>query len=102
MFLPDEGHMCDTIIAENKDLRRNKISESIDSVLSSLHIGGSKYRIYSSKTETATNITIHKMTEMIESNAILEVTDDEGAINLLISLKCTVIVAETAPPPIRK
>ena len=38
------------------------------------------------------------MTEMIESNAILEVTDDEGAINLLISLKCTVIVADPGHP----
>ena len=32
------------------------------------------------------------MTERIESNTILEVTDDKGEIQLLISLKCTVIV----------
>ena len=95
MFLPDEGHMCDTIIAENKDLRRNKISESIDSVLSSLHIGGSKYRIYSSKTETATNISIYKMNERIESNTIFEVTYDKGEIHLLINIKYTVIVTDT-------
>ena len=38
------------------------------------------------------------MTENIESNIILEVTDDEGEIQLLMSLKCAVIVAETAPP----
>ena len=32
------------------------------------------------------------MTEIIESNAVLEGNEDEGAINLLISLKYTVIV----------
>ena len=38
------------------------------------------------------------MTEIIESNTILEVTDVEGAIHLLIHIKCTVILAYPAPP----
>ena len=50
-------------------------------VLSSLQIGGTKHRIYSSKTETDTNITINKMNESIDSNTVLDVTDDEGAIH---------------------
>ena len=37
------------------------------------------------------------MTEMIESNKILEATDDEGAIFLLINIKYTVIVSEPVP-----
>ena len=49
MFIPYDGHMCDTVIADNKDLRSNNISEIIDSVLPSLHIGDTKYRIYSTK-----------------------------------------------------
>ena len=61
MFIIDDGHLCDIVIAENIYIRRNKITERRDSVLSSLHIGGVKYRIYSSKTETAKNITIQKM-----------------------------------------
>ena len=39
--------------------------------------------------------TIHKITERIESNKILEVTDDEGAIYLLINLKFAVIREDT-------
>ena len=38
------------------------------------------------------------MTERIESNKTLEVTDDEGANHLLISIKYTVIVVETVSP----
>ena len=38
------------------------------------------------------------MNETIESNTILEVTDDKGEINLLINLKYTVIVADPVPP----
>ena len=34
------------------------------------------------------------MTEMIEYNTILKVTDDEGAIHLLVNLRYTVIVIE--------
>ena len=65
----------------------NKIMESIYYILSSLNIGGAKYRIYSIKTETATNITIRKITEIIESNKILEVNDYEGEIQLLVHSK---------------
>ena len=50
IFLPDEGRLCDTIIADNTDLTSNNHIESIDSVLSSLHFSGAKYRIYSIKT----------------------------------------------------
>ena len=39
--------------------------------------------MFSGKTDTAPNITIHKMTEMIESTTILEVNDDKGVIHLL-------------------
>ena len=44
-----------------------------------------------SKTETAENITIYKMTERLEPNNILDVTDDEGAIHLLLNLKYIMI-----------
>ena len=39
-----------------------------------------------------------KITERIESCKILEVTDDEGAINWLIGIKYTVIVADNGSP----
>ena len=35
------------------------------------------------------------MTKIIESNTILEVTDDKGVINLLINIKCIVILLYT-------
>ena len=38
------------------------------------------------------------MTESIYSNEILEGTKDEGAMHLLISIKCTVIVADPGSP----
>ena len=60
IFIPYFRHVCDTVIADSIDLSSNKISESIDSVLSSLHVSGVKYSIYSSKKETPTNIIIHK------------------------------------------
>ena len=60
IFLTDDSNICDIIIAEKKCLSSNNILESICSMLSSLKIGGAKYRIYSRKIETATNITIHK------------------------------------------
>ena len=50
------------------------------------------------KTETVTNITFHKITEKIESCKVLEVTDDEGVIQLLTGLKHTVVVAHTGFP----
>ena len=50
------------------------------------------------KTETVTIITFHKITERIESCNLLEVTDDEVAIHLLVDLKYTVIVAYTRSP----
>ena len=90
----DDEHSCDTIISYNTDGRINSVPESRYSVLSYIHISGAKYRIESRKIETATNITIHRMTERIESNKMSGSTDDEGEIHLLISLKCTVIVAE--------
>ena len=96
MSLIDDGHFCDTIINENKDLSTNDITESRYQFISSLHVGDAKYRIKSSKTEHATNITIHKMTEMIESNKTFEVTGDELSIHSLINIKCTVILAEAA------
>ena len=42
MFLQDDVNLCDTIIAENIDLSRNEIPESIYSVISSIHIVGRK------------------------------------------------------------
>ena len=91
-----------TIITGNTYIIINIILESRGLVISSLHIGlnngDAKYRIYSSKTENVTNITIHNITESIESNKMLEVTDDEGEIQLLIGLKCTLIVTDTGSP----
>ena len=42
MILLDDGNFCDTTIAENIDLSSNNIPEIIDSVISSLCIGGAK------------------------------------------------------------
>ena len=81
MFLPDHGPLRETVIPENTDISSNNNTESIDSVLIYLHISGKKYRIFSRKTDTATNITLHKMTERIQNNTILEVTDDKGVIH---------------------
>ena len=50
------------------------------------------------KTETATNITIQKITEIVEYNTILEVTDDYGSIHLLINIKCTLTVVDPGFP----
>ena len=38
------------------------------------------------------------MNETIESNTILEVTDDKGEINLTKGFKCTVIVTDPRSP----
>ena len=77
MVILDDGNLCDIVIAENKDTRGNKIPESRDSILSSLLIVGAKYSIYSSKIETAKNISIQKTIERIDSTTVLEVTDGE-------------------------
>ena len=98
MFLTDDCNLCDTIIADNTDLRSDNITEIIDSVISSFHIGGAKYRIHSRKIETDTNITIQKITESIDSNTILEGIDDEGSINLFLNTKYIVILVDTISP----
>ena len=46
----DGEHLCDTIIARNKDIISDKMIERTYLVLSSLYIIGKKYRIYSRKT----------------------------------------------------
>ena len=102
MVLLDDKHSCGTIIAENIYLSSNNDMESRDPVLSYLHNGGVKYRIYSSKIGAATNINIKKMTEMIESNTTLEVSDDAGENQLLIGLKCTVVVVQPGYPILNK
>ena len=76
----------------NTDTISNKIPEIIYLVLFSLHIGGTKYRIYSRKIESSTNITIHKMNKRLESNSILEGNDYGVAIHLLKNLKYIVVV----------
>ena len=64
MVLLYDGHLSDTIISGDTYLSGNGIVEIRDLVLSSLrsglHNGDAKYRIYSRKTETVTNITIQK------------------------------------------
>ena len=76
--IPDVGYLCVTVITEKVVFMSNNIPTVIDSVLLSLNIGGTKDKIYLSKTDTATNLTIHKMTEIIESNGAMYVTDDKG------------------------
>ena len=68
--------MCDTIKVHNIDLSRNKISEIIELVLSSLQMCGAKYRIYLSKPYATTVITIHEITERIKSTILFEVNDN--------------------------
>ena len=82
--LPYSGYVGDTVAAENTYLSTNNIPEIKYLVLFSLNIGGSKYRICSRKTDTATNITIHKMTERIDSENVLDVTDCKITIHLLL------------------
>ena len=53
---------------------------------------------YTQAKKTVSNITSHKLTEIISSCTVLEVTDDEGEIHLLINIKYTVIVAGTVTP----
>ena len=82
MVLIYDGQQGDTIIDGNTELSGNIIIKIRDLVISYLHIRlhniNAKYKIQPSKTETVTNITFHKITVSIESNKILEVTDDEG------------------------
>ena len=96
MVIIDDKNLGNTIITGNIDLSRNIIMYSRDLVLSYIHIGihtgDEKYRTKSRKPKTFKNITIKKFTERIDSYKVLEVTDDEGAIHLLIGLKFTVIV----------
>ena len=87
-----------TTLVVTTDFSSNNIMESTYSILSSLHIGVVKYRIYSIKTETATNITIHKMTDIIESNAIWDINYYEGEMPLLVHSKCAVIVVDPSSP----
>ena len=58
MVILDNNNLCYTIISGNKDLSSNNIPESRYSVLPYPHISGTKYRICSGKTYTATNINI--------------------------------------------
>ena len=44
-YLLYDGHFCDTIIPENIYLSSNNIPERKYFILSSLHMGGEKYRI---------------------------------------------------------
>ena len=92
MFQPDDRHSHETDILDNIDLGSNNINEIIDSSLPSYYIYGEKYRIYQGKTDTTTNINIHKISVRIKSTTILEVNDDKGVIHLLINLKFIVIV----------
>ena len=90
--LPEGGCLCDTVVSEDSVFSSINMPTSIDSVLSSLHIGGTKYGIYSSETDTVTSITIHKMNGRIDSNTIFEVTDDKGVTHLLRNVESTVRV----------
>ena len=81
-----------TTLVMTTDFSSKNVPESRDLVISYLHMSSEKCRIYSRKTETATNITIKKMTESLDYNTILEVTDDEGEIHLLQNLKYILIV----------
>ena len=91
MILLDDKDFGGTIIARNVDIRGNIMTEIRELFLPSqqidTHVGDKKIRIYSRKTEMATNITINRMTENIESNTILEFTDAEGEIHQLINIK---------------
>ena len=46
MVLLGGEHLCDTIVAGNKYISRNKITEIKHSVLYYLHIGGTNYIIH--------------------------------------------------------
>ena len=97
-----DENLGDTIFAGNKYLSGNIIMKNRDLVLSYLHLGlhngDAKYRINSSKTETVTNITIHKINERIEYYRFMEITDYEGVIQVLINIRYTVIVKDTDSP----
>ena len=48
--ISDDGHLCETVIPENIDIRNNNIPKIIYPFLSYIQIGGEKFRIYSRKT----------------------------------------------------
>ena len=65
MVLLYDEHLGDTIISRNTDISGNIIVEIRDLVLPSIHMGlhtgDAKYRIYSSKIETVTNVIFTKL-----------------------------------------
>ena len=69
--VPENRGFYWTVIPDKWVFRGNSITTSTDLGLQSLQIGGTKYRIYSSKTDTAKNNNIYKFTEIMESNTIL-------------------------------
>ena len=70
MVILDDEHLGDTILAGNTNVRGNRMMEIRDLDLSYphivLHTGNAKYIIVSRKTETVTNVIIHKNTEGVE------------------------------------
>ena len=74
--IPYNGWLCDTSVPENAYFISNNITEIIASVIFSLQIGGTKYRIYLIKADSPTNTIIHKITENFNSNRTLDVTED--------------------------
>ena len=93
-FLPDYRHLCETVIPENIYIISNNITESRYSVIPSPHNFGTKFSIWSGKTDIVTNINICKTTENINSTIIFEVTYHKGVIQLIIDIKFIVIMID--------
>ena len=79
--LLDDGHWSDTVIPEKKGFGSNNITTATYLALSPLHIVDFKNKNNKGYTQakqtlhtSVTNITIHKMTKIIASNKILDVT----------------------------
>ena len=85
---------CVALVSLRKQFLEAKSPTSAYSVLSSLHIGGTKYSIYSIKIETDINNNIHRTFETIEYNTIMQFSDDKGVFLLPVNFNCIVIVVE--------
>ena len=96
--LPYYGCFCGTDITKKLVFRENKITTITDSVLPSLQIDVTKSRIQLGWIYNATNITIIKITESVESHKTLKANNDTLETHLHINLKYIVILVESLFP----
>ena len=77
-ILCDDGFWRSTVSPYNNASVSIKIPTIRDSVISSPHIGGVKYCIYSSGIDNSTGIKIQKINRNVYSYTIFEINDNKG------------------------